>query len=173
MNHNPNKTITANSKGILISYGDNTRLRYVAYKSKEVADIQHFGKTKYQQLDKPLFNRTQKKLYSELLYGIKAYEPMEVMSLSQKDVLRINSIHKKTQFFLNRWKQEIQDSKVNAFFSALFPKSYVTKIICSTKGYDRSYTDRHSFKELGLNQETIASKLVEVGFLPKNFFQLV
>jgi len=172
MTYNPNKIITANSKGILISYGDNTKPRYVAYKSKVVADIQHFGKVKYQQLEKPIFNRTQKKLYSEVLYGIKAYEPIELMALSQKDVLRINSLHRRAQFFLNRWKQEIQDNAVNIFFSALFPKSSIAKAMCSTKGYNRAYTDRHSFKQLGLTQEAVASKLVEVGFLPKNFFQL-
>ena len=172
MAHNPNKTITANSKGIVISCGDGSRPRYIAYKSKEVADIQHFGRVKYQPIDKPVFNRTQKKLYSEVLYGIKAYDQVELMSLSQKDVFRINSLHKRAQFFLNRWKQEIQDSRVNAFFSALFPKSSVAKAICSVKAYNRAHTDRHSFKELGLSQEIVASKLVEAGFLPRNFFQL-
>jgi len=172
MAHNPNKTITASSKGILISYGDNTKPRYVAYKSKEVTDIQHFGRVKYQSIEKPIFNRTQKKLYSEILYGIKSYEPVELMALSQKDVLRINSLHRRAQFFLNRWKQEIQDNAANIFLSALFPNSSIAKAICSTKGYNRAHTDRHSFKQLGLTQKAIASKLVEVGFLPKNFFQL-
>jgi len=172
MNNNPNKTIHANSKGIVIYYGDNNRPKYVAYKSKEVADIQHFGKVKYQPIEKPIFNKTQKKIYSELLYGLKAYDQIEIMGLSYKDILRINSLHRRTQFFLNRWKQEIQDSRVNVFLSALFPKSPMAKTICSMKAYNKAYIDHHTFKELGLNQETIAFKLVEIGFLPKNFFQL-
>jgi hypothetical protein len=172
MSYHPNKTISANSKGIVISYGDESKPRYIAYKSKEVADIQHFGKAKYQQFDKPVLNRTQQKLYAELLYGVKAYEQTEVMALTQKDVLRITSVHRRVQLFLNRWKQEIMDSRVNNLLSKLFPNSPVAKTICSIKGYNRAYTAKYTFKDLGLTQEAVASKLVEMGFLPKNFFEL-
>lgn len=172
MSYNPNKTITANSNGIVISYGDESKLRYIAYKSKEVVDIQHFGKAKYQQLDKPVLNRTQRKLYAEVLYGIKSYEQTELMALSHKDVMRITSVHRRVQHFLNRWKQEIMDARVNNLLSKLFPNSSMAKTICSIKGYNRAYTVKYSFRDLGLSQEAIASKLVEMGFLPKNFFEL-
>lgn len=172
MSHHPNKTISANSKGIVISYGDESKPRYIAYKSKEVTDIQHFGKVKYQQFDKPVLNRTQQKLYAEVLYGIKAYEQTELMALTHKDVLRITSVHRRVQHFLNRWKQEIMDIRVNNLLSKLFPNSPAAKTMCSIKGYNRAYTAKYSFKDLGLNQEAVASKLVEMGFLPKNFFEL-
>lgn len=172
MSHHPNKTISANSKGIVISYGDETKLRYIAYKSKELTDIQHFGKVKYQQFDKPVLNRTQQRLYAEVLYGIKAYEQTELMALTRKDVMRITSVHRRVQLFLNRWKQEIMDSRVNGLLSKLFPNSRVAKTLCSVKGYNRAYTAKYTFKDLGLSQEAIASKLVEMGFLPKNFFEL-
>lgn len=173
MSYNPNKTITANSKGIIISFRDDQKPRYVAYKSKEVADIQHFGKVKYQKLDKPVLNRTQQRLYSELLYGIKAYEQTELMSLSHNDILRITSIHRRVQHFLNRWKQEIMDARVDNLLLKLFPKSRAAKTICSVKGYNRAYTAKYSFKDLGLTQEAVANKFIEMGFLPQNFFQLV
>jgi len=48
----------------------------------------------------------------------------------------------------------------------------MAKDMCSVKGYNRAHINRQSFKELGLSQEMIASKLIEVGFLPNNFFQL-
>lgn len=169
---NPNKTITANSKGIIISFRDDNKPRYIAYKSKELTDIQHFGKVKYQEFDKPVLNRTQQKLYAEVLYGIKAYEPIELMSLSHKDVMRITSVHRRVHHFLNRWKQEIMDAKVNSFLSKLFPNSSAAKAMCSIKGYNRAYTAKYSFKDLGLTQESVASKLVEMGFLPTNFFEL-
>lgn len=172
MSYNPNKIITANSKGIVISYGDDTKSRYIAYKSKEVADIQHFGKVKYQQLDQPVLNRTQRKLYAEVLYGIKSYEQTELMALTHKDVMRITSVHRRVQHFLNRWKQEIMDSRVNGLLSKLFPNSPAARSMCSIKGYNRAYTVKYSFKDLGLSQEAVASKLVEMGFLPKNFFEL-
>ena len=169
---NPNKTITANSKGIIISLRDDSKPRYIAYKSKEVADIQQFGKAKYQQFDKPVLNRTQQKLYAEVLYGIKAYEPTELMALTHKDVMRITSVHRRVQHFLNRWKQEIMDTRVNNLLSKLFPNSSTAKAMCSIKGYNRAYTAKYSFKDLRLSQEAIATKLVEMGFLPKNFFEL-
>ena len=172
MSHHPNKTINANSKGIVISYGDESKPRYIAYKSKEVTDIQHFGKAKYQQFDKPVLNRTQQKLYAELLYGTKAYEQTELMALNHKEVMHITSVHRRVQLFLNRWKQEIMDSRVNSLITKLFPNSPVAKVICSVKGYNRAYTAKYTFKDLGLSQEAVASKLVEMGFLPKNFFEL-
>lgn len=172
MSYNPNKTITANSKGIVISFRDDSKPRYIAYKSKEVADIQQFGKAKYQQFDKPVLNRTQQKLYAEVLYGIKAYEQTELMALTRKDVMRITSVHRRVQLFLNRWKQEIMDSRVNGLLSKLFPNSPVAKAMCSVKGYNRAYTAKYTFKDLGLSQEAVAAKLVDMGFLPKNFFEL-
>lgn len=172
MTYNPNKTITANSKGIVISLRDDSKSRYVPYKSKEVADIQQFGKVRYQEFDKPVFNRIQQKLYGEVLYGVKAYNEVEIMALPHKEVLRITSVHRRVHFFLNRWKQEIMDKRVNTLLSKLFPKSSAAKTLCSTSGHNRAYTARFTFKELGLTQEVVASKLVEMGFLPKNFFEL-
>lgn len=169
---NLNKTITANSKGIIISFRDDNKPRYIAYKSKELDEIQHFGKVKYQEFDKPVLNRTQQKLYAEVLYGIKAYEATELMALSHKEVVRISSVHQRVQHFLNRWKQEIMDNRINNLLSVLFPNSRMAKAICSIKGYNRAYTAKYSFKDLGLSQENVARKLVEMGFLPNNFFEL-
>jgi hypothetical protein len=172
MPYNPNKTISANSKGIVIFLGDSSKSRYVPYKSKELADIQLFGKAQYQDFDKPVFNRTQQKLYGEVLYGVKAYNESEIMALPRKEVLRITSVHKRVHFFLNRWKQEIMDDRVSTLLSKLFPKSSTATAMSSIKGYNRAYTAKYTFKELGLTQENVARKLVEMGFLPENFFQL-
>jgi len=172
MPNNPNKTITANSKGILISFRDECKPRYVAYRSSAVERIQLYGKVRYQVLDKPEFNRIQQKLYTEAIYGLNIYEKEQLTKLSPKETSRIFSLNKRVQHFLNRWKQEIIELEVNNFLSSLFPNSKVVKHMCATNGYNRAYTDRHTFKELGLSQEKIAAKLVEAGFLPKNFFQL-
>ncbi len=172
MFYNPNKTVTANSKGIIISFRDDNKPRYIPYKNREVAELQHQGKSLYQELDQPVFNRIQQRLYAEALYGINAYDQTELMTLSRKDILRITSLHRRVQFFLNRWKQEIMDSKVNDLLSRIFYKSKAVKDMCSIKGYNRAYTARYSFKELGLTQEAVANKLVEMGFLPQDFFKL-
>ena len=172
MPNNPNKTITANSKGIVISFRDECKPRYVAYRSTAVENLQLHGTARYQVLDKPAFNRIQQKLYTEVIYGLNSYDKQQLAVLTPKEISKIFSIHKKVQHFLNKWKQEILEMKVNSFLSALFPNSKVAKYMCSVNGYNRAYTDRHTFRELGLTQELIASKLIEAGFLPKNFFQL-
>lgn len=172
MPNNPNKTVTANSKGIIISFRDESKSRYIAYRPVTVEKIQLHGTVRYQVLDKPAFNRIQQKLYTEAIYGLNSYDKQQLAALSTKEVSKIFSLHKKVQHFLNKWKQEVVEKQVNNFLSALFPNSKVVKHMCSINGYNRSYVDRHSFKELGLTQEIIASKLIEAGFLPKNFFQL-
>jgi hypothetical protein len=172
MPYNPNKTITANSKGIIISFRDDNKPKYIPYKNKEVDNLQHLGRSLYQTFDLPAFNKIQQKLYAEALYGINAYDQSEIMTLTHKDILRITALHRRVQFFLNRWKQEIMDCKVDALLSKLFPHSKVVKDMSTVKGYNRAFTARYSFKELGLTQEAVANKLVEMGFLPQNFFQL-
>ena len=172
MSLNPNKIITANSKGIIISYGETVKSRYMPYSIKAVQDIQHYGTVKYQEINTPVLNKIQQKLYAELLYGLKLYRPEELVKINKNDKLRIAAVHRKVQHFLNKWKQEIIDSQVNETLSKLFPRSGIVKVMCSVKGYNRAYTDKHTFKELGLSQEKVAAKLVEAGFLPNNFFQL-
>lgn len=172
MPYNPNKTITANSKGILISFRDDNKPKYIPYKIKEVEELQQHGRSIYQTYDQPVFNKTQQRLYAEALYGINAYDRFEIMTLSHKDILRITGLHRRVQFFLNKWKQEIMDSKVDSLLSKLFPRSKVVKDMSSVKGYNRAYTAKYTFKELGLTQEAVANKLVDMGFLPENFFQL-
>jgi hypothetical protein len=172
MPNNPNKTITANSKGIVISFRDESKPRYVAYRSEAVKKIQLHGTVRYQVLDKPAFNRIQQKLYTEAIYGLNSYDETQLATLTAKEVSKIFSLHKKVQHFLNKWKQELIELEVNKFLLFFFPNSKCVKHMCSVNGYNRAYIDRHTFRELGLTQEMIASKLIEAGFLPKNFFQL-
>lgn len=167
-----NKVISANSKGIVISYGAG-KSTYVPYKVKSVEQIQLHGSVKYQEIEKITLNKTQQKLYSQLLYGIKVYSKEEIASMHHKEITKIIMMHKKTQIYLNKLKQEVLDTRLNNFLTKLFPKSPIVKDMCAVKSYDRNHLDKHTFKELGLTPEFIASKLVETGLLPKNFFQLV
>jgi hypothetical protein len=169
--YNPNKTVTANSKGIIISFRDCNKHKYIPYQSKAVQEIQ-LGKAKYQQLDRPVFNKTQQKLYAETVYGLTVLSAEQIKELSPKRKHEIISVYKRVQHFLNKLKQEVINEQVNALLSALFHKSLFIKQMCEVKSYDRGYKDRHTFKELGLTQEKIAEKLVNAGLLPSNFFEL-
>ena len=173
MSANPHKTVSANSQGIIISFRDANKHRFQPYANLHVEEIQTRGKSKYQSVDNPGFNKIQQKLYAEVVYGISHYSEEEVSKMSKTKKLRLLARYAKAQRILNRWKQEIVSETVDSFMLTFFPNSRVTKVLVETKGYDRSHHDSHSFKELGLTQEDVAAKLVEVNLLPKNFFQLV
>lgn len=171
--YNPNKTVTASSKGIIISFRDCNKHKYLPYQSNIVENIQQNGKVRYQELELPVFNSRQKQLFQEKLYGLNIYKPEEVLKFSKKRRTKILIIYKRVQHFLNRWKQEIVNEQVDKFLNALFPKSPIVKQMCSVKGYDRGFRSKQTFKELGITENKVAIKLIEGGFLPTNFFQLV
>lgn len=170
--YNPNKTVTASSKGIIISFRDCNKHKYLPYQSKTVENIQQNGTAKYQELEIPVFNSVQQKLFAERLYGLSIYKPEELVTFSKKKKSNILIIYKRVQHFLNKWKQEIVNNQMDNLLIKLFPKSHVIKHMCSVKGYDRGFRSKHTFKELGITDDKIAIKLIEGGFLPANFFQL-
>jgi hypothetical protein len=172
MRFNPHKTVSAGSKGIIISFRDANKHRFMPYENNLVEEIQQKGKTKYQVLEQPAFNKIQQQLYAETVYGLSYFSPDDVSKMSKSKKLRVLAKYAKAQRILNRWKQEIVYSKVDSIFLTLFPNSRITKLLVDTQGYDRSNRETHSFKELGLTQQDVASKLMEVNLLPENFFQL-
>lgn len=142
------------------------------YENVQVEEIQSKGTVKYQVLEQPPFNEIQQKLYAEAVYGLSYYSEKDVREMSKSKKLRLLAKYAKAQRVLNRWKQEIVYDRVDSFLLALFPNSAITKVLVDTKGYDRSSKDPHSFKELGLSPQDVASKLIEEKLLPQNFFQL-
>ena len=58
MSNNPHKAISANSKGIIISFRDVNKHKFIPYESKMVNSIQIKGTAKYQKLDRPVFNKS-------------------------------------------------------------------------------------------------------------------
>lgn len=172
MRFNPHKTVSASSKGIIISFRDANKHRFIPYESPVVEEIQYYGHKKYQQIESPVFNKIQQKLYAEAVYGLNFYSEQDIKEMSKSKKLRLLAKYAKAQRVLNRWKQEIVHEKVDSFLLALFPNSLITKVLVDTKGYDRQSKESHSFKELGLTQQDVANKLIEVSLLPTNFYQL-
>jgi hypothetical protein len=170
---NSEKTISANSKGIVIYYGDNKKHMFASYQNDYVKKVQIEGTTKYQSLESFNFNERQEKIYSKLVYGLEAYSELEIKKLSTKLKKRIIVNYTITQKLLNRWKQEIINEMVDGFLCRMFPKSKAAKQMVSQKGYDDNIECTISFRELGVSDKSIANKLIEFGLLPKNFFNLV
>jgi hypothetical protein len=168
--YNPNKTISVNSKGLVITFTDKNKHQFVKFEKRN--DIRIIP-TKCQEIEQPTFNNRQQKMYSEALYGLTMYSEQEIKKIPRPVLLKIVARSKAVQTLINRWKQEISNSSLDDLLIKIFPKSPIIKQFTSVKGYDDTIKNNMSFKDLGLNQKTIAIKLVEVGLLPKNFFNLV
>jgi len=174
---NLNKTVSCNSNGIVISYGDANKHQFMKYETPaHVKKIQLHGTVKYQKIEEEFkLNPKQKDLYSKLVYGFKAYTKEEIAVMSERKKMNITMTYTKTQRILRNWKQDLTFSFIDRLLVTLFPKSPVVKTMCSTTGHlnDVSKEDEISFKDLGIKQEQIVSKLMEFGLLPKNFYELV
>lgn len=169
---NQEKTVSANSKGIVISYGDVNKHMFTRYPVEHVRKIQLHGTVKYQTIEKE-FTPIQEDLYQKLVHGFSAYTREELSIMSKTKKFKISVSYTKAHRILNRWKQEIVNEAVDSFMSRLFPHSPVVKQFINVKGYDDNLESVFTFKELGVSKKDIANKLIEFGLLPQNFFNLV
>ena len=174
--NNQNKTISCNSYGMVISYGDANKHQFVNYQSRNahVNKIQTEGTVKYQKIEKEIkFTPKQKDLYSKVVYGFRAYTKQEIAKMSEQTKIDVTIRYNKTQRLLRRWKQDMVFSAVDQLLTFFFPKSPIAKQMVETTGYLDESEDDLSFNELGITRNDIADKLIECGALPKNFYNLV
>jgi len=171
---NPNKTISANSKGLTITFGDVNKHQFVYYNNsnKTVKTIQIDGKTKYQQFEKPEFNKIQQQLYSQALHGIKVFKHEDVMQMDVEKIREIENTHLRAKHIINQFKQEVSNKKVDGLLAMLFPNSPIVKQMLCVKGTDPFIKVPTSLKDLKITPTMLAKKLVEYKVLPENFFNL-
>ena len=87
---NLEKTVSANSKGVVISYRDSNKHMFTAYANTYVQRIQMEGTTKFQKAEIiNYFTPLQKEMYSKVVYGFAAYtnEELNEMSPTVKSVV--------------------------------------------------------------------------------------
>ena len=173
---NSEKTISANSKGIIISYGDVNKHMFTHYESKYsfINKIQIEGTTKYQKISETKqFTFLQQEMYEKIVYGFAAYTKEELVSMSKTKKFSVTIAYTKAHRLLNRWKQEIINEQMNTLLVKIFPNSPIIKQMLSVNGYDDNLDAKNIlFKDLGISKQAIATKLIEFGFLPNNFYQL-
>ena len=172
---NVNKTVSCNSKGIVISYGDANKHQFMKYETPaHVKKIQLQGTVKYQKIEEFKLNQKQKDVYAKTVYGFKAYTKAELNALSEQARIDVTVTYAKVQRILRNWKQDITFSNLDRFMLALFPNSPVVKAMCATTGHidDVPKKDEISFKDLGVKQKDIIAKLIQVELLPLNFYEL-
>ena len=164
------KTLKIRSRGAVLIYGDSQRtFNHQSYSL--VKHVQLYGHTRYQSFEKPLFNNVQQRLYSEAVYGLSLYNQEQLQHLPKSKKHEILVMFKKAQEILNVYKQQIVNQQVNSLFQKFFPKSSIATTIISVD-VDPSLKCKLPFKELGITQQMIANKLVEMGVLPINFYEL-
>lgn len=169
---NSDKTISANSKGIVIYYGENKKHMFASYLNTHIKKIQLEGTTRYQKLEED-FNPRQQELYGIITRGFSYYEEKELIRMPKSQRIKIKIDYSRAKTLLNRWKQEIINETVDGFFINMFPKSKTAKQFANCKGFDDSIECTISFRDLGISDYLVARKLVEFKLLPQNFFNLV
>jgi len=173
---NKEKTISCNSNGIIISYGDANKHQYMKYETPTyVKKIQLEGTVKYQKIEEQIkLSLKQKDLYSKVVYGFKAYTKEEIATMSERNKINVTVTYTKAQRILRNWKQDLTFSFIDKLLLAIFPKSPIVNQMCQIDGHLENVAkeDEISFKDLGINQQKIVNKLMEFGLLPKNFYEL-
>lgn len=166
------KTVSAVTNGMIISYSDAKKHKFVKY----VNDIQTKGTVKYQKIQREEFTPLQEKIYSRTVLGFKAYTSKELSKMTEKQKLDIKLNFTLVHRMLKRWKQDLIFNSIDNLLLSLFPKSSVAKAFANTKGYLQSNEieeqDSLTFKQLNVSKKRIADKLIEHNFLPQNFYQL-
>lgn len=174
-NFNQNKTVSASSTGMIISYTDSRKhykLHYTPVNSA-LTQLQISGNPSHQHIGTTVNSLTQQKLYRLALYGLSVYTPEEIARLSFIEKKKIIVTQQKTQTLLNKFKQEAVHKKIGSFLTTFFPKSSFAKALAHYDKYlDDTDKNTMSFKDLGITKEMIIDKLLSAGLLPKNFYQL-
>jgi hypothetical protein len=170
---NPHKTVSANSKGIIVSFGDVNKHKFIKYEPTGVEQIQLYGTVKYQKIEQVGFNPIQERLYAEALYGLNFYTAEELKAMPAEKKRSIMVLYTRVQRMLNRWKQEIIWKQVDSLLISLFPRSPIIKFLSENEYYDRDLECTLTLRDLGITSETIiAEKLIQSKLLPYNFFKL-
>jgi hypothetical protein len=170
---NPNKTISANSKGITINFGDVNKHKFVYYSNNDnVRKIQQYGTRKYQHLEATEFNAIQQNLYNQVVYGLKSIPNEVIMEMKVEKIRRIQSLHNKAKVIINNYKQEVAFSGVDRILAALFPKSPVVKQMLEVNEIDPMISVSVSLRDLKITPKMLAQRLMQYDVLPQNFFNL-
>jgi hypothetical protein len=150
---------------------DNTKLEY----SGIMADYQLNNQKKktYMQYEKDSFTDYQNHLYKRALYGLSAFEKIELEVMCSKKKMRVSKVHKKAQKVINLYKQKLTIAYSNQLFESFFPNSPITEYLLEDVELDNSFKNTLSFKELGISKQAIADLFVTEGILPKNFINIL
>jgi len=170
--HNLHKTVSANQNGIIVSFLESNKHRFVKYDSSVVKNIQLYGTSKYQRTERSFLNKTQQAIYAQAVYGLTYFTKEQLKQMKPERKQEIITHHQRVQTVLNVWKQKLSNDMVDNYLRTLYQKSEVIMALLATSGYDHTIEDKQTFKDLGITQPMIVEKLLETGLLPENFMKI-
>jgi len=126
-----------------------------------------------QRLDYTKLNPTQHFLFKRVLHGLNVYTPEQVSKLHWDKKRRIKKVWQRGQYEVNLWKQVICNKRAQSIFS-IFKGSQLAEELNSLSVYDvdPDYTNKLTFKELGISYEDLILFYMKKGLLPKNYLTL-
>ena len=126
-----------------------------------------------QQLTYTKLNPTQHFLFKRVLHGLNVYTPEERSKLHWDKKRRIKKVWQRGQREVNAWKQVICSKRANSILSIFSNTSFGQEInSIPADEVDYTYTNRLTFKQLGLSYEDLILFYMKKGLLPKNFLTL-
>ncbi len=125
------------------------------------------------ELEDMQLNSTQRRLYKEAMYGLRAYPAWKLSKISDEEKEEISVKYIRTQDNLNKWKQKIiRDLSVvvvlkywNNPFARLFVNHGLDII-------DNDFKVQLTFKDLKISKKEIIAHLIKCRILPRNFYEL-
>lgn len=114
----------------------------------------------------------QNELFKRCLMGLNYYSKEELYAMNSAKKQKIKERNRKVQEFLNLWKQEITNLKINSSLATLFPKAQFIQDLSADFSTDKKFINTLSFKDLNVNRTQVVEKLISKGFLPRNFATL-
>ena len=176
---NTEKTISANSHGITIYHTNSGKHNTVAYGNTDYGfeTVQRQGNRfkgisfqDSRKLHYDLFNESQFILYKRTLYGLAEYSEKEKAKLNAFQISRIKTKQKTIWSDMNRFKNEVMNEQADQFLSLFFHSKLASQMMREKPEPDMP--NRMSFNQLGINRKMVADRLISLGYLPKNFYQI-
>ena len=136
-------------------------------------EYQTQSKAVIQRLDYTKLNPTQHFMFKRVLHGLNVYKPEEVAKLHWDKKRRIKKVWQRGQREVNAWKQVICSKQAKSILSIFSNTSFGQEInSIPADEVDHTYTNRLTFKQLGLSYEDLILFYMKKGLLPKNFLTL-
>jgi len=149
-----------------------TKVMYSGMLSTYQANTKNFNGKSYQVYQTDPFNPNQNFLYKRAMFGLTMYTADELSQMSESKKQRVVKMHRKTQFILNAWKQEMMIKFSNSLLGHFFKDHAFLTPFWENTNPDPKFVCTISFKDLGIDKKDIIDKLIECSILPINFYQI-